>query len=108
MPVYHEDRRPHEPFGDHGRVRWAFRAIVGAGEKADEIADGDLLLIDGAAGEVVAQPDEQTLADFAERQKQMRRIVPCSRSTRIRRGATSDGRRVIIEGNIGTPDDAVA
>lgn len=44
-------------------------AIVGAGEKADEIADGDLLLIDGAAGEVVAQPDEQTLADFAERQK---------------------------------------
>ena len=28
-----------------------------------------MLLIDGAAGEVVAQPDEQTLADFAERQK---------------------------------------
>ena len=60
-------------------------AIVGAGEKADEIADGDLLLIDGAAGEVVAQPDEQTLADFAERQKADARIVPCSHSTRIRR-----------------------
>ena len=82
-------------------------AIVGAGEKADEIADGDLLLIDGAAGEVVAQPDEQTLADFAERQKADAAHRAMLAQYKDKEGATSDGRRVIIEGNIGTPDDAV-
>lgn len=82
-------------------------AIVGAGEKADEIADGDLLLIDGAAGEVVAQPDEQTLVDFAERQKADAAHRAMLAQYKDKEGATSDGRRVIIEGNIGTPDDAV-
>ena len=82
-------------------------AIVGAGEKADEIEDGDLLLIDGAAGEVVAQPDEQTLADFAERQKADAAHRAMLAQYKDKEGATSDGRRVIIEGNIGTPDDAV-
>lgn len=82
-------------------------AIVGAGEKADEIADDDLLLIDGAAGEVVAQPDEQTLADFAERQKADAAHRAMLAQYKDKEGATSDGRRVIIEGNIGTPDDAV-
>ena len=76
-------------------------AIVGAGEKADEIADGDLLLIDGA------QPDEQTLADFAERQKADAAHRAMLAQYKDKEGATSDGRRVIIEGNIGTPDDAV-
>ena len=37
----------------------------------------------------------------------MRRIVPCLAQYKDKEGATSDGRRVIIEGNIGTPDDAV-
>ena len=82
-------------------------AIVGAGEKADGIADGDLLLIDGAAGEVVAQPDEQTLADFAERQKADAEQRAMLAQFKDREGATADGRRVVIEGNIGTPDDAV-
>ena len=82
-------------------------AIVGVGEKADEIADGDLLLIDGAAGEVVAQPDEQTLADFAERQKADAAHRAMLAQYKDKEGATSDGRRVIIEGNIGTQDDAV-
>ena len=68
-------------------------AIVGAGEKADEIADGDLLLIDGAAGEVVAQPDEQTLADFAERQKADAAHRAMLAQYKDKEGATSDGRR---------------
>lgn len=81
--------------------------MVGAGEKADEIADGDLLLIDGAAGEVVAQPDEQTLADFAGAPKADAAHRAMLAQYKDKEGATSDGRRVIIEGNIGTPDDAV-
>ena len=42
-------------------------AVVGAGEKLDPIEDGMELLIDGAAGELIAQPDEETLVQFAEK-----------------------------------------
>ena len=68
---------------------------------------GFITKIDGAAGEVVAQPDEQTLADFAERQKADAAHRAMLAQYKDKEGATSDGRRVIIEGNIGTPDDAV-
>ncbi|MFR1151789.1 MAG: PEP-utilizing enzyme [Butyricicoccus sp.] len=78
-------------------------AIVGAGEKADEIADGDLLLIDGAAGEVVAQPDEQTrrLCRAPEGRCGARAML-----AKARIGGRT-GRPPQYRGNIGTPDDAV-
>ena len=72
-------------------------AIVGAGEKADEIEDGDLLLIDGAMGECRRRPMRKRFPALRRRKRPRRSIVQCWCSLRIR-GATSDGRRVIIEG----------
>lgn len=81
-------------------------AIVGMGEQLDGIADGDELLIDGAAGEVVVSPDEATLAKFMEKQKQEELRRTMLAQFHDRPGQTSDGRPVMIEGNIGTPADA--
>ncbi len=81
-------------------------AIAGAGEQADAIADGMELLLDGASGEVIAEPDEATLAAFAEKQKADEAHRAMLAQFKDRAGATADGRRVVIEGNIGTPDDA--
>jgi len=82
-------------------------AVAGAAEKADDISDGDDLLLDGSAGEVVINPDEDTLAEFSKKQvaEEERKIMLSK--FKDREGATSDGHRVVIEGNIGKPDDAV-
>lgn len=81
-------------------------AIAGAGDKVDDIADGDELLLDGSLGELIVAPDEKTLAEFAEKktaEDKRREFLTKFRDTE---GATADGRRVVIEGNIGTPNDA--
>ena len=82
-------------------------AVVGAGEKLDPIEDGMELLIDGAAGELIVQPDEETLVQFAEKKAKDDERRAMLAAFRDRPGETSDGRRIIIEGNIGTPGDAV-
>lgn len=82
-------------------------AIAGAGEKVDGIEDGADLLLDGVAGEVVVDPDAETLAQFAEKKKAEDERRAMLAKFKDRQGATSDGRRIVIEGNIGTPDDAV-
>lgn len=82
-------------------------AIAGAGDKVDDIADGAELLLDGAAGEVVVQPDADMLSEFAAKKKAEDERKAMLAQFKDREGATSDGRRVVIEGNIGTPDDAV-
>ncbi len=82
-------------------------AVAGAAEKADEISDGDDLLLDGTAGEVVINPDEATLAEFAKKEKAEAERKAMLAQFKNKEGATSDGHRVIIEGNIGKPDDAV-
>ena len=82
-------------------------AVAGAGEKADSLADGMDLLLDGSTGEVIADPDEATLAAFAEKKKAEDERKAMLAKYKDREGATSDGRRIVIEGNIGKPDDAV-
>lgn len=82
-------------------------AVVGAGEKLDPIEDGMELLIDGAAGELIALPDEETLVQFAEKKAKDDERRAMLAEFKDRPGETSDGRRIIIEGNIGTPGDAV-
>ncbi len=82
-------------------------AVAGAAEKADEISDGDDLLLDGTVGEVVINPDEATLKDFAKKEKAEAERKAMLAQFKDKEGMTSDGHRVIIEGNIGKPDDAV-
>ncbi len=82
-------------------------AVAGAGDKVDDIKDGDDLLLDGYTGEVIASPDEATLSDFAKKEKAEAERKAMLEKFKDREGATSDGHRVIIEGNIGKPDDAV-
>ena len=82
-------------------------AVAGAGDKVDGIEDGSDLLLDGVAGEVVVDPDAETLAQFEQKKKAEDERRAMLAKFKDRQGATSDGRRIIVEGNIGTPDDAV-
>ena len=82
-------------------------AVAGAGDKVDDIKDGMDLLLDGISGEIIADPDEATLTAFAEKKKAEDARREMLAKFKDRPGETSDGHRVIIEGNIGTPGDAV-
>ena len=82
-------------------------AVAGAGEKADEIKDGEELLLDGATGEIVVSPDAETLSQFEQKKTAEDERRAMLVQFKNRPGETSDGRRGIVEGNIGTPEDAV-
>ena len=82
-------------------------AVAGVGEKADEIKDGEELLLDGATGEIVVSPDAETLSQFEQKKTAEDERRAMLVQFKDRPGETSDGRRVIVEGNIGTPEDAV-
>nr|WP_233565754.1 phosphoenolpyruvate--protein phosphotransferase [Cellulomonas sp. PhB143] len=67
---------------------------------ADDLADGELVAVDGATGEVVRDPDEAAVA-------RANRVV--DRPTTLRSpGATSDGHPVELLANVGDPSGASA
>ncbi|MGE4549505.1 MAG: phosphoenolpyruvate--protein phosphotransferase [Intestinibacillus sp.] len=81
-------------------------AVAGIGAYLEQIPDGAFLLLDGTAGEVIVEPDVQTESAFDSKKalfdEQRRKLA----IYRDKEGATSDGHRVVIEGNIGKPEDA--
>jgi phosphotransferase system enzyme I (PtsI) len=67
-------------------------AVVGVGERLREVADGDDLLVDGADGRVVVNPDAET-----------REAAAGDAATAIsERVATTDGRSIEVAANVGS------
>ncbi|QWC20553.1 phosphoenolpyruvate--protein phosphotransferase [Halorubrum sp. 2020YC2] len=69
----------------------AIPAVVGVGAELDSIADGETVLVDGEAGEVVVDPDE-------ERRAAVREAGPEAIRERV---ATADARPVEVAANVG-------
>lgn len=82
-------------------------AIVGVGDQIGLIADGDELLLDGVSGEVIVSPDEEALKEYDGKCRKAAEHQKMLSLYRDRPGSTKDGHSVVIEGNIGTPGDAV-
>jgi len=83
-------------------------AVVGLERALESIPSGVLIVIDGTSGEVVVDPDEETLFDYQERQARFE-----SYTVEIRRQAhllarTADGHRVSVLANIEQADEAVS
>lgn len=81
-------------------------AAAGAGEQARIIKNGDYVLLDGCSGEVVLNPEKEVEEEFDRKKAKFDEQRRMLETYRTQQGATSDGHRVIIEGNIGTPADA--
>ena len=82
-------------------------AAAGAGEQARIIENGDFILLDGCSGEIVVNPVKEHEDEFDRKKARFDEQRRMLETYRTQQGATSDGHRVIIEGNIGTPADAV-
>jgi phosphotransferase system enzyme I (PtsI) len=73
----------------------AIPAVVGVGDALDGVPDGATVLVDGAAGEVIVDPDDE------------RRAAASTLDTPVvdARVATTDGREVEVAANVGRPAD---
>jgi len=83
-------------------------AVVGTKTATETIQDGDLLILDGLSGEVYVNPTEELLAAYKEKQKQYEKQLAEWRKLVDEPTVSSDGHRVELAANIGSPKDVKA
>jgi phosphotransferase system enzyme I (PtsI) len=81
-------------------------AIVGVAEARNDVAEGDLLIVDSDAGRVIIRPNEETLADYRQRIHAHGQQRIELRKLRGKLPRTKDGIPVELTANIEMPDDA--
>lgn len=80
-------------------------AVVGAGEDLDKIKNGDNLVIDGDAGEIIIDPDKKSLKEFIKRQEKFLKVKTEAEAISHQPAITTDGHQVEVVANIGSVDD---
>ncbi|WP_213529123.1 phosphoenolpyruvate--protein phosphotransferase, partial [Paenibacillus cisolokensis] len=81
-------------------------AVVGAGDAVRDIADGELLVVDGGEGLCIRRPDPETIEAYKLRQQRERDERSALERFRDRPAETKDGLRVELAANIGTVREA--
>ncbi|MBW1924447.1 MAG: phosphoenolpyruvate--protein phosphotransferase [Deltaproteobacteria bacterium] len=74
--------------------------VVGLAQATKEIRDGDLLIVDGNAGEVLVNPDDGLIIEYQEKQVQVAKYKSAIARTSHLPAETLDGHRVRIMANI--------
>lgn len=80
-------------------------AVVGTRNVTEEVKAGDTLIIDGLEGNVIINPDEETLAAYREKQENYEEQKKEWAKLKNEKTLTADGEQVELAANIGTPDD---
>ena len=80
-------------------------AVVGMGRCLAGVSGGETVILDGDHGQVVIDPDEQTLESFRTSQARSLRVREQVRSREKLEAQTMDGERVLIYGNIEFPEE---
>ena len=81
-------------------------AVAGVPSACDLIREGDVVAADGASGEVVVGPDPVEAEDWRARQAARREWREGLRSRAHLPAITTDGHRIRVAANIGTPGEA--
>jgi len=80
-------------------------AVVGCGEALHAIADGDLVIVDGAEGLVLVNPDAAVVADYRKKQELFMIEARRLESLRDLPAITIDGVKIQLLANIATAED---
>ncbi len=84
-------------------------AIVGAEGILTEVAGGDLLVLDGAAGRVLVNPDPESLQSWREReQAYLSQKEGTRRAVRRVPSETPDGHRILLLANVDGPAEVAS
>lgn len=80
-------------------------AVVGLREATRSIKNNDILIIDGEAGEVYVNPDQDTLRIYQNRRDKLADLKKEMLSYKDLVAATTDDRKIHLEANIASPLD---
>lgn len=80
-------------------------AVVGLGQFLSEVSGGENVIIDGNAGEVIIDPDEETLIQFRDSAEKLRTIATHLGTIRNLPSETTDGTIIRLMGNIEFPEE---
>ena len=83
-------------------------AVVGLADGFQELTDGVSLIVDGEAGEMILEPDEQTLLEYQKKQKQFGEYQQELKLLIGTKAITKNGVEIEINANIGHPSDVEA
>jgi multiphosphoryl transfer protein len=83
-------------------------AVVGAGAEVLEIPDGTIIALDGETGELVVDPDPETLVAIKARVADRERRIDHALSAATWPAITKDGTTVFVGANLGDPAEATA
>src|SRR5687767_6741494 len=81
-------------------------AVAGLRNASSVIPPGANLAVDGSTGDVIVDPDEQTLGQLAARRRRQETYEQSLESYRRLAAVTEDGVSIRLEANIEAPDDA--
>ncbi|MDD6222441.1 MAG: phosphoenolpyruvate--protein phosphotransferase [Lachnospiraceae bacterium] len=80
-------------------------AVIGLGDGLTEDADGKTAIVDGASGDVIIDPDEDTLEKYRKIKKEYDDRKALLAQLKGRETVTKDGQKIKIFANIGSPAD---
>ncbi len=81
-------------------------AVVGLGEAVLSLSDKMTLLVDGKAGQVIANPNEETVQSFVQQKRQETEKDDFEYRLVHEPAISRDGIRVEVVANVGSPDEA--
>jgi phosphotransferase system enzyme I (PtsI) len=81
-------------------------AVVGVGPFVEDLASGDLVVVDGNRGLLILRPDEGTLKEYQRELQSYQRFEHGLEALRDLPAETRDGVRVSLQGNIEFPEEA--
>lgn len=81
-------------------------SVVGIGKGFSELTNGSVLIVDGSAGLVLVEPDEETLKTYREKQRQEEEHREKLKILVDAAAISKGGTRVKVYANIGHPGDA--
>ncbi len=87
---------------------WGVPAVVGLADITTGVSNGDMVVVDGTHGVVIANPDAETIQHYTIRREQLSRLVKDLQNLRELPAITLDGVRVQLFGNIEFPHEATA
>jgi phosphoenolpyruvate-protein phosphotransferase (PTS system enzyme I) len=80
-------------------------AVVGAHHARRYIRDQELLIVDGSAGVILADPDEASLKHYRKRQREEKRYYAELARLRSEPAVTRDGQAITLQANVELPED---
>ncbi len=80
-------------------------AVVGLADNFQELTDGILIIVDGAAGEILIEPDDKTLHEYQIKQNEFEQYQQELKLLKGTKAITKNGVKIEINANIGHPSD---